>query len=146
MTIGPDLGPGPRLVGKRIIRRRRAIGGYPHDLAQIVVERLRHVAIGEVLAVGHKQGAISCLDDSATEMVSMRRRAVLTVYDLHISQPRHLAIIEPRAGKRRPPTAVEWLGVRKVDCAVLGEFAVKDHVEQTALAGGKYFWHVGKRG
>src|SRR5262249_37896708 len=125
VTIRPDLGSGSGFVGKRIIRGRCAIGGYPHDLAQVVIECLCHVAISEVLSVGCKQGPVHCLDYSAAEVISMRGWAVLAVYALHISQPRHLAVIEPRAGKRRPPAAVEWLGVRKVDRAVLGEFAVK---------------------
>src|SRR5262249_57243939 len=58
VAIGPDLRAGARLVSERIVWKCRAVGRDPYDLAEIVVKGLCHIAVGEVLTVRKKKGAI----------------------------------------------------------------------------------------
>ena len=70
---------------------------------------------------------------------------MLAIDDLHVGEPRDLAGLEPSARQRGAPSAVERLGVGKIDGAVLCEIVVEDDVQQPALADGKHFRHVRKR-
>src|SRR4029079_3651159 len=57
VAIRPDFGTGAVFVDERIVGRRGAVARNPDDLAEVVVERLRHVAVGEMLAIGEEQRA-----------------------------------------------------------------------------------------
>src|SRR4029077_2656358 len=147
VAIRPDFGTGAGFVDERIVGRRGAVTRNPDDLAEVVVERLRHVAVGEMLAIGEEQRAVRGLHNTAAEVVSPRSRAVLVVDDLHVGEPRGLPGLEPGArpggaalaglepGARQcgAPATVERLGVGKIDGVVLREIAIEDYVQQPAL-------------
>jgi hypothetical protein len=70
MAKTPDLGPGAIASDKGIVRRRCAIGRDPDQLAQMIAEVLRLVAIAEVFAECCEQIAVVGLHDAAAVMIA----------------------------------------------------------------------------
>ena len=60
-----------------------------------------------MIAHGEEQIAVARLHDAAAEMVAARGRALLAEDDLHVVEPRRLAVVEPRARQRGAAAAVE---------------------------------------
>src|SRR5262245_40509551 len=145
MTIRPDFGTRARLVDEWIVGRRHALGRNPDDLAEVIIERLRHVTVDEMLAIGEEQCAICCLYDATSEMASPRRRTMLAIDDLNVGKPWHLAGLELGARHCGAPSALEGFGVREINGAVLRKIAVEDDVKQAALADRKHVRHVAER-
>ena len=116
-----------------------------HDLAEVILECLRHVAVGEVLTIGDKEVAVVRLHDTTAEVFSARSWAMLPINDFYVGEPWHLIVIKPGTCKRSAPPAIEWLSIRKVNCAVLCEIAVEDHVKQTPLSRGEHPRHISQR-
>ena len=112
------------------------------DFAKIIVECLRHVAVGEVLTIGNKEAAVARLNDAAAEVISARRRTMLLVDDFHVSKPWRLGVVEPSTCKRGAPAAIEWLSIGKINCVVLGEVAVEDYVHQPPLSRSEHPRHI----
>ena len=145
MAVGPDFRIGARLADEWIVRRDAAIRRDAHDLAEIVVERLRHIAVGEMFAVGEEQIAVGALRDAAAEVVAARGRALLAVDHLDVGEARIVSRFKPRARQRRAAAVLERGGVGKIDGAVLREVAVERDIEQPALTGGEDLRHAGQR-
>src|SRR3954469_13849667 len=61
MAITPDLGPGSVAADERIVRRCSAIRRDADQLAEVIAEILRLVAIGEVLAERDKEIVVGAL-------------------------------------------------------------------------------------
>jgi len=74
MTVRPYFRAGAGFVHKWIVLRRRSIRLYAHDLTEIVVECLCHVAAGEVFAIADEQIAVGGLRYAAAEMGAVRCR------------------------------------------------------------------------
>jgi len=70
VAVAPDLRLGVGAAGKRIARRHGAVGRDPDHLAEMIIEALRLIAIGEVLAQRDEQIAIVGLRDAAAVMIA----------------------------------------------------------------------------
>src|SRR5262249_7407277 len=101
MTVTPDFRLGAVLADEGIVGRGGAVGTNTNQLAQVIAEILRLVAIREMLAHGEKQAFVGHLDDAAAEMIAARQRSLLAEYHADVIELRLRVIDEPRAGERR---------------------------------------------
>src|SRR5262245_56345788 len=99
MAVAPDFRLGACASGERIVGRHRAVRLDAHDLAEMVGEVLRLVAMDEVVAHGEEQVAISSLHDTAAEMIAARERTLLAEDHFHAVEPRRGFVDEPGAGE-----------------------------------------------
>ena len=100
----------------------------------MVIESLRLIAIGEVLAQRDEQIAVIGLRDAAAVMIARRQRPLLAEDDLDVVEPA-LAVGEPGARDCGASTALGPLGKAEIEALVLRKGFVGDDVEQAALAG-----------
>ncbi len=83
----PDLRPGAVAADERVIRRRRAVGRNPDQLADVIAEVLRLVAGAVMVAQRDKQIAVIGLRDAAAIMVARRQRSLLAEDDFDFVEP-----------------------------------------------------------
>ncbi len=70
MAVAPDLRLGVGAAGERVACGHRTIGRDPDHLAEMIVETLRLIAEGEMLAQRDEQIAVVGLRDAAAVMVA----------------------------------------------------------------------------
>ena len=137
MAVAPDFRLGVVAADERIVRRHRAVRRDAHDLAEMVGEVLRLVAIGEVIAHREQQIAVAALHDAAAEMIAARQRAFLAEDHLHVVElGASPSVSRARAIAVRPPPRC-GLGEAEIDRPVRREVAVEHDVVQSALAGAR---------
>src|SRR5438132_14206823 len=73
----PDFRFGASVGHEGIVRRHRAIGLEANDLAEMVGEVLRLVAVREMLAEREEEIIIASLHDAAAEVITTRERTIL---------------------------------------------------------------------
>jgi hypothetical protein len=142
MTVGPDLGLGPRLVPEGIVGRHAAIGVDAHHLAEVARQVLRLLPIVEPVAHGDEERAVAPEDEPRPEMVAAPDFGLLPEDHLHIRQS---FAVEPTAHDRRACAPLARLGEREIDEPVAGEGGVDGDVQEPPLARGVDLRHPGDR-
>jgi hypothetical protein len=142
MAVAPDFGLGARLPDEGIVVRRLAVGGDADQLADVVAEILRLVAIGEMIAKADEQIAVGGLRHAAAIVIAGGGRPFLAEDHFGLFER---AVAEARPRHRGAAAAFHLIGIAQEDSPALGEAAVDDDIEQPALARRPDLRHPGQR-
>ena len=134
MPVAPDFRLGAVAADERIVGRHRAVGPDANDLAQMVGEVLRLLAIGEMVAHGEEQVAVRRLRDATAEVIAARQRAFLAEDHLDVGEARGSFVDETRAGERGASPASRRFGIADIEGLALRVVAVEGDIMQPALA------------
>ena len=145
-AIGPDLRQRALLADERIVGRRRSVGTNAYDLADMVVERLRHVGGGKMIAERDEQIAVARLHHAAADVQAVRDGAALAEDRGHRDQARGPAILlQPPMRDRDAAAALGRLGVAEINRSILFEVAAEHHIHEAGLALRVNSRHAGER-
>src|SRR5262249_61689080 len=94
MAVAPYFRLGAAFADERIVGRHRAVRPDAHNLAEVVAEILRLVAICEMLPEREEQVVVGGQRDAAAEMVAARQRPLLAEDHLDVVEARRAFVRE----------------------------------------------------
>ena len=133
MTERPDFRQGARLPDERIVCGDRALRSDPDDLAEVVVQFLRTIAVVEAIPEGHEEVAVASEHQARSPVVATRRILGLSEDDPDIAER---VLVQYRPGHRGPAAAAGRFGEAEENGPVAGESGAGHHVQQASLTAG----------